>query len=107
MREINFRGKCVENDEYVYGYLIKAIDNKFKILVSEGFFLEVYEDSIGEYSGFKDKNKIKIYENDKVRFKYSPEDVFIVKYSLGKFFLDSGSVKLYNEIYFYECEVIL
>ena len=76
MREIKFRGKRIDNGEWVYGYyVLKAITNIYNkvewlhvIYVSykEGFTEEhkVDPETVGQFIGQKDKSEQEIYEGD-------------------------------------------
>lgn len=98
MREILFRGKRTDNDEWVKGFY--CVFNKKKHLIYTGYAevdcgdyypdaFEIDPSTVGQYTGMDDRNGKKIFEGDIVTYEDAMEDFIGYR---GGVFLNCGEV---------------
>ena len=69
MREIEFRGKRIDNGEWVYGDFIYSakvgvFSEKHKIHTKQGEYIMVKKGTIGQFTGYVDNAGERVYEGD-------------------------------------------
>lgn len=101
MREILFRGKRTDNDEWIFGRVFRLSErlNPFIMLVDRGgISFEVEPETVGQSTGLTDKNGVRIFEGDILAASY-PEQTRsvpgVVKFGEFKD-VDSDDIYPYN-----------
>ena len=107
MREIEFRGKRLDNGEWIYGDLLENQGRNFIYHATSESTIEDNDDgrivvvavevdynTVGQYTGLKDKNGREIWEGDVLTDKFG--SIGVVEWQNGCFVVNFGDVDVFQ-----------
>jgi uncharacterized phage protein (TIGR01671 family) len=93
-REIEFRGKSLRKNEWIFGNIHVPHDpfDKLSMWDSQGLQVEVKSETVGQFTGLTDKNRVKIFEDDIVKGDFENRlfkvifmgSAFVIQYRTGE-----------------------
>lgn len=113
MRETEFRGKSINDGKWYYG---KLFTHNMILFLSDdeiekmscfdmcSYVEDVYEETVGEYTGRKDKNGKKIFDGDIVKYhtegySFETDTIGVVEFCEGTFGIASNKKQHFLSFY--------